>query len=102
MSKHTPGPWRVTEMCGQATSPRDGYFVSLVDSLGVRSDIATVRRCPTINAGEVAANARLIAAAPELYEALKELVSTIDALGTQGGNKMERARAAIAKAEGRS
>lgn len=47
---------------------------------------------------EVRANAALIAAAPELYEALKQIVSDWDG----EPEDMYSARAAIAKAEGRS
>jgi hypothetical protein len=62
-------------MGGQAVSPRDGFFVSSTDALGVRTDVAHVRRWPTANRTEVEANARLIAAAPDLAEALKAIIA---------------------------
>jgi uncharacterized coiled-coil DUF342 family protein len=43
----------------------------------------------------------LVGERDDLLASLKELVATIDSLGQQGGEKMERARAAIEKAEGR-
>ena len=55
MSEHTPGPWFV--------DPRDNYNVKARDEEGQAFQIA---RC-------AAGNAHLIAAAPELLEALTEL-----------------------------
>jgi hypothetical protein len=95
--KHTPGPWRITEngcIASQGYVPirtpfREGAFR---EGPG-RSD----------HPEEVLqANARLIAAAPELLEALKEQIEP-RAKGwkvTDWGIRDENARAAIAKAEG--
>jgi hypothetical protein len=47
-------------------------------------------------------NAQLIAAAPDLLEELKNLLKVIDGEGGTHPNAQERARAVIAKAEGRS
>jgi hypothetical protein len=80
-TKHTPGPWR--------TDVSDPAFVNY----DVRTDdtiICTMGiEMPT---EEEAANARLIAAAPELLEALEDLVNMWSAAN------MVKARAAIAKA----
>lgn len=60
MSKHTPGPWAVQ---------RERYVVAT----SARAFIATVN-VPCIIPSEVAsANARLIAAAPDLLEALRKI-----------------------------
>lgn len=100
MNGHTPGPWgvfaqpingagdAVLELVEQvqATNPISSH-IYLIDAGG---KCAAVTGCgPTSEA-----NARLIAAAPELLEALQYLVS----LG--GGDCLEPARAAIAKATG--
>ena len=89
MSEHTPGPW-------------------IVDALGYGYDIsAPEARClittssdPKMVWGAIAreADARLIAAAPELLEALESLLAQVE----QYGHKPEcdAARAAIAKAKG--
>jgi hypothetical protein len=59
MSKHTPGPWIVSRETTR------GQFVTETHIRGPREDhIALVGPC------EIDANARLIAAAPELLEAL--------------------------------
>ena len=62
MSKHTPGPWRLfatdTEDAGATT-----FEVVGADGMFVVSDLVGI---PSYE------NARLIAAAPDMYEALKE------------------------------
>jgi hypothetical protein len=50
---------------------------------------------------EDCANARLIAAAPELLEACKRLLGCMNAAGWEGAPDSDYARAAIAKAEGK-
>jgi hypothetical protein len=47
---------------------------------------------------EILANARLIAAAPDLLEALKDVLPELESIGPL--EKFERARAAIARATG--
>lgn len=58
--KHTPGPWRVAR---QNPSPTTGEWMVSGAKPGY---LAEVRDC---GSGDVQANARLIAAAPELLEA---------------------------------
>lgn len=101
MSKHTPGPWRVTD-CGVRAH---GGYIAHTNS---------VMRYPDQEeryAFEVAqrdADKRLIAAAPDLLEALEDLESDIagrfdmEDPSTNPGIKfaIEAARAAIAKARG--
>jgi hypothetical protein len=84
MSKHTPGPWvqRKGELKGS-----DGNNVC-VWGLGLA-------HCSRDAVAE--ANARLIAAAPDLLEALKEIVQRNE---IQHWFNLDQARAAIAKAEG--
>jgi hypothetical protein len=95
MGKHTPGPWMATgntvkTVCTDIRSMyKDGRQVIANMALGWESDIGTY-------------NARLIAAAPELLEALIEIVSQADQ-GNPGSvfardACINRARAAIAKA----
>lgn len=82
-AKHTPGPWAVAGRL--IVSAKHG-------SIGAVDD----------GQPNVEANARLIAAAPDLLAALKALY------GTEPGNSIERGQAiamaecAIAKAEGRA
>ena len=61
---------------------------------------------PTDDAAEVEANARLIAAAPELFKSLKDLLEQLDGIGIPDwagaeGLCLTSARNAINKAEGK-
>jgi hypothetical protein len=91
MNKFTPGPWEIGHDYLIQTVATDGW------------EIAEIRQ----DTGDFEANARLIAAAPDLLEALEGMVS-IYAVST-GVNSMAcqveqqltaMARAAIARAQG--
>ena len=95
MSKHTPGPWEIQE------HPNGIYkYISGPEHL----EFAQVVWCMEDDerSPECEANARLIAAAPELLEAVEELLACTE--GQAIYNFMEpqkkKARAAIAKAKG--
>lgn len=104
-SKHTPGPWKVHPREGMARSYYGTHVAaSHYSTPGVSSGRDSVCDCTGEHQD---ANARLIAAAPELLEALRTLVSRDFAY--YGGfvmdcnitmEEVQRARAAIAKAEG--
>lgn len=88
--KHTPGPWRYVRENG---SPTTGPHMIVGAIPGY---LAEVRDC---GSGDVAANARLISAAPELLAALRaarHYVVCQDALGAD----LLRIDAVIAKALG--
>ncbi len=91
---HTPGPWMATR------SLHDSRVVICTEH-GHRIDVAS-----TYAGGcgvPVEANARLIAAAPELYMALKVIVDCMPKDGGMvrlDGDELAAARAAIAKATG--
>lgn len=74
MTKNTPGPWELSD----SSRPSNRYFVSSVGG----TNIARVLGAYTaVSHGrhweESAANARLIAAAPELLEALTKLLPSL-------------------------
>lgn len=91
MSKHTPGPWL-----------RDGRFVYALNEHGINA--MSLSLPPGIGHYDdketQEANARLIAAAPELLEALQHLLEFADQTGRGCSSQEEAARAAIAKATG--
>lgn len=85
-AKHTPGPW-IHEGHGDITGTENGR----------KYDVACVYL--RIPAGRQDANARLIAAAPDLLEALRMMLTEAVFDGTTG---TDAARAAIAKATGKT
>jgi hypothetical protein len=91
-SQHTPGPWT---------------FFHWSDKTGVTSDNFDVAHCSGLNSSrtreEEIANARLIAAAPDLLDALQDLFWAVTGFGdfeAQYPEEYAKARAAIAKARG--
>ena len=88
MSKRTPGPWKI-EAGGNTT-------IYGKDDIGVIGGGAFARRTHP----EAWANLRLAAAAPELLDALAQLVGCIDHGSHDPSSALEAARAAIAKAVG--
>lgn len=93
MASPTPGPWRVgTSGDTHVIESKTGNWVC---------------DCETHSVKDAQANARLIAAAPELLEACKELAElfapdAFDGIGdSSGAIAIRLARAAILKAEGR-
>ncbi len=103
-TKHTPGPWR---------TEREGFSTVYVEARIDGGLIQEVAACGPTEAGleQQEANASLIAAAPDLLEALKEMVAgdaeaieEAQALGVPFPEEMlatfKKARAAIARATG--
>lgn len=90
MSKHTQGPWTV-----------DGAVATEnLDVLGEGGRIAMLD-CDDIDAETLKANARLIAASPEMLDALRVAQSELHYFtATRGREAHEIVRAAIAKATG--
>ena len=84
-TQHTPGPWFVTPD-GTAVYKKDGY--------GYRGDTI----CLFVGHPFIDANARLIAAAPELLAALQALAALPNKHRPE--EMWDAARAAIAKATG--
>lgn len=86
--KHTPGPWSYdpdeNEIHADTRQDAGGDPYHICEMLSKNP-----------------ANARLIAASPDLLEALKQAVARIEFLNGADDSAMDRIRAAIAKAEGR-
>lgn len=95
MSRHTKGPW--------ARIIADGYTVRHPQ---IYSDTGPVANATWLGDGrldELNANARLIAAAPDLLEALQEVIAAADGKGwEQLSPSLENQRRAVAKAGGES
>ncbi len=105
---HTPGPWRVDQELGFIQvlhgSPQEfgTVRIAIVDDLaGWHGDV------PRTTNKEGEANARLIAAAPDLLEALEQMISECGASNAKPPrvlwnnlNALDKAGAAISKATG--
>lgn len=94
MTKHTPGPWFV-----------DGAKPWQIILRTEKTNMLRIASANTQFTRTYAANARLMAAAPELLEALKNATSVLKAFAGHVKDgiadvTLEQARAAIAKAEG--
>ena len=87
-SSHSPGPWAVGDRL------KDGAVV-VAGPPG--SGFECVVANPRGYEGRVVANARLVAAAPDLLAALKAVIAVAD----RKTDEFDLARAAIAKGEGR-
>ena len=110
---HTPGPWTVGLTIGSAhVSPEGpwGWWETDIDGPTGEGCFLSLRQ---YHGGEVGqANARLIAAAPELLEALRRVAEALEAVWQSEmewtgewdmlpPDAIERAKSAMAKAEGR-
>ena len=89
-TKHTPGPWNVSPSAKASTLTR------VFDETGKL--VASANGPGLFEGGEAEANARLIAAAPELLEALHVMMKTFEGLEAIHNDAYRQAKAAIAKA----
>lgn len=103
-AKHTPGPWSYRE-------PDLGRFIVTTKTGKASSDVAALVTDTKINImsqgrtrAEREANARLIAAAPELLDALKWVFGELEASqhSLTVKDQYARGRAAIARIEGKA
>jgi hypothetical protein len=111
MMNHTPGPWRIGDAGGTVFGPPNGNPSPEIIA------IVNAKDSPIVS-GRRKANARLIAAAPDLLAAIQNVMTIIEARGfkrrpedPQGSlwmvesgidKYLDLARAAIAKAECRA
>jgi hypothetical protein len=100
-TQHTPGPWTVNSE-GQITDLQGRTIVPNVHAHNVPSN-AFPRGSGQYVAEDDGgvANARLIAAAPDLLDALEEAIEVVGSWGDDGDPSwLERAKSAIAKVGG--
>lgn len=99
-TKFTKGPWRVDPGHKHDIQTSGGEF----EIASVAGSVLRVGEKPDFDART--ANAHLIAAAPEMYEALVSLLTAIDVVqaipGPKGLELRQKASAALAKARGGS
>ena len=105
MTQHTPGPWRAIWTNSFYTSSPDGLHINgseqYIEEIANGTRVASPQIYSRTDA-EITANARLIAAAPELLKALKSLLRRFE--GAMSSNNspelktLQDAHAVIAKA----
>ena len=99
---HTPGPWLIEWNAAQGG---EGHYITDSKDMGELSRIAAVLFHDDAD-NETRANARLIAAAPDLLEIARAIVAICDTgkyadmACMEGSPLVDAARDAIAKAEG--
>lgn len=100
MNKSTPGPWRIDESgnydgghgrCSSAIVGKNGEPIVLFDPSDGEYEVALDPK---------SANARLIAAAPDLLEALEGMIEGFDVDDRYASEAVLKARAALKKATG--
>ena len=105
-AKHTPGPWSLETV---PTTAGSCHKIGPFPSSGLRPLVHACVYADGIRIGlneaspvavELAANARLIAAAPELLASLFAFVAPFDGIEMVPDGDVAKARAAIAKATG--
>lgn len=106
-TKHTPGPWRATKCFLNQVNPATIVSESGVAVASVEYGIKATGDAFEGREGEFDANARLMAAAPDLLESLQQTVASLEHWFVRHGDPegvnslmMKKARAAIAKATG--
>lgn len=102
MSKHTPGPWKACD--------NNGYSIWRITSHQYRAESASRTVAEVVgDSAETEANARLIAAAPEMYELIQQVAdlqnprfddAAYNELVTEMDRLAELAQELLAKNEG--
>ena len=92
---YTPGPWELVSLSGYGSpfSVRMPYIAETAEPNQTHYGVQSIRRRE---------DALLIVASPELLEILKDVVATCAPVSSMARTYVERARAVIAKAEGRT
>ena len=107
MSKHTPGPWQIYDCEFAVRVGIEGGNKTSVITFGAKGDYSGVWGKTTEQAE---ANARLIASAPELLEALKGAIAELYLIHSKYGDRehakdcccaIRHGEEIIAKAEGK-
>lgn len=102
MARHTPGPWRVDprdsiQGAFFIRGPQNEYIARLTDE--TRTDLGDPEEAGT-SYDPRPANARLIAAAPELVETVRTLLHIAEDEGWLGSDETNAAAALLARIEG--
>lgn len=95
-TRHTPGPWRLEE---DSKSGHCCFEYSIVGN-GPTHEVNIAEVIGSYGGDPNLQNARLIAAAPELLDALKDALCALEVIDKQYVYVIDKARLAITKATG--
>jgi hypothetical protein len=95
MTHHTPGPWFAAWDCIVANDPTGQHEDLYLAEIVIADDEGRI-----VSPEEQGANARLIAAAPDMLAALQDVLEFWDDPNTSVAELKGRLRDAIAKAKG--
>jgi hypothetical protein len=95
-NKHTPGPW--VALCDDGRKKRRPTAMVAAQDSSMRLSIDCY--ASGLDHEQSMANARLIAAAPELYAACAEFVRKVECGQAQSTESYAQMKAALAKADG--
>lgn len=103
-AKHTPGPWNTSDDGYGSWKFQGGYrgTIKSADGEVVFAGPASFNALRGKTPEQTEANARLMAAAPELLEALRDVLEYMPSLTAFQRERIRRAERAIANAEGRA
>jgi hypothetical protein len=98
VSAHTPGPWEIAPQIAN-----EGIWIERPNAKSGEPDEICHCTTATVPEGEATANARLIAAAPDLLTFAHNVIAALEENGADANlaNMLADAKATIAKAEGR-
>ena len=105
-SKHTPGPWAAAKGVGWLVSRKNAEErreAALAVGMNPARSLVGTPDSSWFNDAECEANARLMAAAPDLFEALEEALPSLQWANIHGSRcdeEIAAAQLAIAKARG--
>lgn len=92
---HTPGPWTIDGRTYDIARA-DTHNADVMEIVTIRHRMDEIAYVPSLDTG----NARLIAAAPDLLEALQRIVAWADAGCDPSSKSIEAARALIKRVTG--
>ena len=99
-AKHTPGPWMVGPTYGNDSARIDTEGGTVIGSIKVKQLVSVDKGHANYAwSNELYANARLVAAAPELLDVLQRCIAVMESRCPEA-SPLPDARAAIAKATG--
>lgn len=102
-ARHTPGPWRFEKEYDEFVIIGRPEWPARRKGVAGEWSVARIDDQSGVEPGEELANARLIATAPELLQALEECIAAMDRIRPADTSQaLVRSKAVVAKARGQA